>query len=175
MRVLSYHVIPALFIKFFRKFLPPPPLLKISEISHPPVYFDPPPPAPIYLAPESTKKWCSGYMCPSSGNIPSRTPCKHQNPHWDLVSYNIIVSIDTVWALQAFQTKVYLWVSQKMFFNPLSTIAIRSIYPPFVRIPMYLEKKISKIFAVKKVGRWGVFMFSPFVVTMTMFQKYLRH
>ena len=34
-------------------------------------------------------------------------------------------------------------------------IAIRSIYPPFVQIPMYLWKNFSKIFAVEKVGGWG--------------------
>ena len=34
-------------------------------------------------------------------------------------------------------------------------IAKRSISPPFVQIPMYLWKKLSKKFAVQKVGGWG--------------------
>ena len=35
-------------------------------------------------------------------------------------------------------------------------IAIRSIYPPFVQIPMYLRKIFSKIFSVIQIGGRGV-------------------
>ena len=42
-------------------------------------------------------------------------------------------------------------------FCVFAKIAIRSIYSAFVQIPMYLWKKSSKIFAMKKVGVvWGV-------------------
>ena len=88
-------------------------------------------------------------------------------------------------------------------FCVFAKIAIWSIYPPFVQIPMYPWKNFSKIFAVKKVGGWGggggaattpppswegrggsknkkkivifIFLFCPFVIIMTIFLKYLRH
>ena len=41
-------------------------------------------------------------------------------------------------------------------FCVFAKIAIRSIYPPFVQIPMYLWKNFSKIFAVGKVGGGGL-------------------
>ena len=40
-------------------------------------------------------------------------------------------------------------------FYVFAKIAIRSIYPPFVQIPMYQWKNVSKIFAVENVGGGG--------------------
>ena len=41
-------------------------------------------------------------------------------------------------------------------FCVFAKIAIRSIYPPFIQIPMYLWKKISNILPWKKLwGGWG--------------------
>ena len=46
-------------------------------------------------------------------------------------------------------------------FCVFAKIAIRSIYPPFLQIPMYLGKKFSKILAMKKVGGGGGGQQSP--------------